>query len=106
MFFWYPKLKAMLEIVCTGNGRDMLNSKSVAMNRKFLRFGILTTGLSSVLGCLFMVVSMIDLIEVRLGSLTCGNPWALATTIPLVALSVSGFAIFISAVFYESIFDQ
>ncbi|KAG0558225.1 hypothetical protein KC19_10G013300 [Ceratodon purpureus] len=84
------------------NGRDKENSKFAEVNRNFLRFGILASGVGSILGAIFLIVSMVVLIEIRLGDLTCGNPWAVKTTVPFVILGVSGCAIFIVAVFYES----
>lgn len=88
---------------CAENGRDKENSKFAEVNHTFLRLGILASAIGSILGAIFLIVSMVVLIEIRLGALTCGNPWAVKTTVPFVILGVSGCAIFIVAVFYESV---
>lgn len=88
---------------CAENGRDKDNSKFAEINHNFLRAGILSSAIGSILGAIFLIVSMVVLIEIRLGNLTCGNPWAIKTTVPFVVLGVSGCAIFIVAVFYESV---
>jgi hypothetical protein len=87
------------------NGRDKDNSKSAGIDHRFLRFGIFASAIGSILGAIFLIVSMVALIEVRLGSISCGNPWAIRTTVPFVALGVSGCGIFIVAVLYESCLD-
>uniref|UniRef100_A0A7I4F1B3 Uncharacterized protein n=1 Tax=Physcomitrium patens TaxID=3218 RepID=A0A7I4F1B3_PHYPA len=84
------------------NGRDKENSKFAEVNRSFLRIGIFSSGIGSCLGAIFLIVSMVVLIEIRLGDLFCGNPWAVKTTVPFVILGVSGCSIFVVAVFYES----
>lgn len=90
------------------NGKNRGNSKVATINHNFLRCGILSSGVGSILGAIFLIISMVVLIEVRLGDITCngdtiGNPWALTATIPFLVLGTSGCAIFIIAVFHEAI---
>lgn len=112
MFFFHAfwvcakwKFDLSLVGIYVENGRDKDNSKSAGIDHRFLRFGIFASAIGSILGAVFLIVSMIALIEVRLGSITCGNPWAIRTTIPFVALGASGCGIFIVAVLYESFLD-
>jgi hypothetical protein len=90
------------------NGKNRENTKTAEVDHNFLRCGIFVAGGGSILGAIFLIISMVVLIEVRLGDLTCngdkfGNAWAMNATIPFLILGVSGCAIFIVAVFYEAI---
>ncbi|KAG0567042.1 hypothetical protein KC19_7G105900, partial [Ceratodon purpureus] len=90
------------------NGKNKGNSKTAEVDQKFLRYGILSAGVGSCFGAIFLIVSMVALIEVRLGDITCngdryGNSWAMNTTISFLVLGVSGCAIFIFVVYYETI---
>ncbi|KAK8650809.1 hypothetical protein V6N13_140433 [Hibiscus sabdariffa] len=58
---------------------NLLNSKDVDevfrahINLKVLRFGMMGSAVGSVVGCLFLMLSMVDVIEIRLGMLSCGS---------------------------------
>lgn len=62
---------------------NLLNSKDVDeafrahINLKVLRFGMLGSALGSVMGCLFLMLSMVNVIEIRLGMLSCGSKSAI-----------------------------
>ena len=82
-----------------------MNSKTAVFYHNFLRIGILSSSIGSILGAIFLIFSMFVLIQVRLGDLTCnhdhiGNPWAMTTTIPFLFCGISGCAIFIFAIFH------
>ncbi|XP_073392291.1 uncharacterized protein [Physcomitrium patens] len=88
------------------NGKDRENSNYASVSQRFLQYGILSCSLGSILGAIALIVSMVILIEVRLGALFCGNPWAVFTTVPFVLLAVTGCAIFIVSVFYQATKDS
>lgn len=69
------------------------------INHKVLRFGMLGSAVGSVMGCLFLMISMVSVIEVKLGSLACGGDtvWAATTLIVLVC---SALLVYISTSVY------
>nr|POF16805.1 hypothetical protein CFP56_72914 [Quercus suber] len=58
---------------------NLLNSKDVDeafrahINLKVLRLGMMGSAIGSVMGCLFLMLSMVNVIEIRLGMLSCGS---------------------------------
>ncbi|EOX93717.1 Uncharacterized protein TCM_002644 isoform 2 [Theobroma cacao] len=86
---------------------NLLNSKDVDeafrahINLKVLRFGMMGSAVGSVMGCLFLMLSMVNVIEIRLGMLSCGRSilqtypfkvviYQVATIIVFVALKITG----------------
>ncbi|XP_022953363.1 uncharacterized protein LOC111455936 isoform X2 [Cucurbita moschata] len=74
---------------------NLLNSKDVDeafrahINLKVLRLGMLASAVGSVMGCLFLMLSMVNVIQIRLGMLSCGSKSAVhAVTALLVLLHV------------------
>eukprot|EP00258_Populus_trichocarpa_P034047 XP_024450066.1 uncharacterized protein LOC7462456 isoform X2 [Populus trichocarpa] len=57
---------------------NLLNSKDVddafraRINLKVLRFGMMGSAIGSVMGCVFLMLSMVNVIQIRLGLLSCG----------------------------------
>ncbi|KAJ6390101.1 hypothetical protein OIU77_024338 [Salix suchowensis] len=85
---------------------NLLNSKDVDevfrahINLKVLRFGMMGSALGSVMGCVFLVLSMINVIEIRLGLLSCGSHSTVHSVTVLVLLVSSALLVYISTVFY------
>ncbi|KAI3856239.1 hypothetical protein MKW92_001403 [Papaver armeniacum] len=58
---------------------NLLNSEYVDealrahINIKVLRFEMLGSAIGSVMGCIFLMLSMVNVIEIRLGFLSCGS---------------------------------
>ncbi|CAK9187890.1 unnamed protein product [Ilex paraguariensis] len=69
-------------------GEHGVGLRSVAyVNLKVLRMGILASAAGSVLGCVFLTVAMVDLVQIKLGILGCWSWYSLAVTFgPLVIL--------------------
>ncbi|KAJ7961703.1 Maternal effect embryo arrest protein [Quillaja saponaria] len=71
---------------------NLLNSKDVDeafrahINLKVLRFGMMGSAIGSVMGCLFLMLSMVNVIEIRLGMLSCGSKSAIHAVTALVVL--------------------
>lgn len=85
---------------------NLLNSKDVDeafrahINLKVLRFGMLGSALGSVMGCLFLMLSMVNVIEIRLGMLSCGSKSALDAVAALIVLVSSALLVYISTAVY------
>ncbi|KAG4174806.1 hypothetical protein ERO13_A11G143400v2 [Gossypium hirsutum] len=85
---------------------NLLNSKDVDeafrahINLKVLRFGMMGSAVGSVMGCLFLMLSMVNVIEIRLGLLSCGSQSSIHATAALVILVSSALLIYISTAVY------
>ncbi|KAG8642042.1 uncharacterized protein LOC110608115 [Manihot esculenta] len=85
---------------------NLLNSKDVdeafraRINLKVLRFGMMGSAVGSVMGCIFLVLSMVDVIQIRLGMLSCGSKSAVHSVTALVLLVSSALLIYISTACY------
>ncbi|XWS75983.1 hypothetical protein CRYUN_Cryun01aG0138400 [Craigia yunnanensis] len=85
---------------------NLLNSKDVDeafrahINLKVLRFGMMGSAVGSVLGCLFLMLSMVNVIEIRLGMLSCGSKSSAHTVAALVILVSSALLFYISTAVY------
>ncbi|KAJ9176693.1 hypothetical protein P3X46_011977 [Hevea brasiliensis] len=85
---------------------NLLNSKDVDeafrahINLKVLRFGMMGSAVGSVMGCIFLVLSMVNVIQIRLGMLSCGSKSAVHAVTALVLLVSSALLIYISTAFY------
>ncbi|CAA6656491.1 unnamed protein product [Spirodela intermedia] len=55
----------------------------------------------SVLGCIFLVLSMVNVIQIRLGMLSCGSRAAVRAVTTLVTLVSSALILYISTVLYS-----
>ncbi|KMZ67462.1 maternal effect embryoarrest 60 [Zostera marina] len=86
---------------------NLLNSKDVDeefrahINVKVLRFGMLGSAAGSVLGCIFLVLSMVNVVQIRLGLLSCGSQPTIRAVVALVTLVSTALVVYISTVFYS-----
>ncbi|XP_042498838.1 uncharacterized protein LOC122077103 isoform X2 [Macadamia integrifolia] len=85
---------------------NLLNSKDVDdafrahINLKVLRFGMLGSAFGSVMGCVFLVLSMVSVIQIRLGLLSCGSKYAVDSVAVLVTLVSTALLVYISTAVY------
>ncbi|XP_009334237.2 uncharacterized protein LOC103927066 [Pyrus x bretschneideri] len=85
---------------------NLLNSKDVDeafrahINLKALRFGMLGSAFGSVMGCVFLVLSMVNVIQIRLGTLSCGSKSAVHSVAVLVVLVTTALLVYISTAVY------
>ncbi|KAK9138767.1 hypothetical protein Sjap_009361 [Stephania japonica] len=85
---------------------NLLNSKDADeifrahINLNVLRFGMLGSAAGSVLGCVFLMMSIVDVIEIRLGVLSCGSGSAVRAVAVMVGLVSSALLGYISTVVY------
>lgn len=85
---------------------NLLNSKDVDevfrahINLKVLRFGMLGSAVGSVMGCLFLMLSMVNVIQIRLGMLSCGSKSAVHSVSALVILVSTALLVYISTAVY------
>ncbi|KAI3911985.1 hypothetical protein MKW98_010929 [Papaver atlanticum] len=85
---------------------NLLNSKDVDealrahINIKVLRFGMLGSAVGSVMGCIFLMLSMVHVIEIRLGLLSCGSKAAVRAVATLTTLVSSALLVYITTAVY------
>ncbi|XP_023547454.1 uncharacterized protein LOC111806395 [Cucurbita pepo subsp. pepo] len=85
---------------------NLLNSKDVDeafrahINLKVLRLGMLASAVGSVMGCLFLMLSMVNVIQIRLGMLSCGSKSAVHAVTALLVLVTSALLVYISTAIY------
>lgn len=61
---------------------------------------MLASAVGSVMGCLFLMLSMVSVIEIRLGMLSCGSKPAVRSVAALVVLVTSALVVYISTAVY------
>lgn len=76
--------------------------RTARINRAALRVGILASAVGSVAGCGFLMLALVNVVQVKLGRLGCGDGGsaALAAVVPLVTLVPAAMLIYIGIVFY------
>ncbi|KAF8393880.1 hypothetical protein HHK36_020078 [Tetracentron sinense] len=85
---------------------NLLNSKDVDeafkahINLKVLRFGMLGSACGSIMGCVFLMLSMVNVIQIRLGMLSCGSKSAVHAVTALLTLVSSALVVYISTTMY------
>ncbi|KAK9279932.1 hypothetical protein L1049_013616 [Liquidambar formosana] len=84
----------------TKNGGEFLNVTSAHVNTVALRVGIVISAVGSVFGCVFLMLALVDLVQIKLGTLACWSWYSVAAIGPLVTLVPSALFIYISMVLY------
>lgn len=69
------------------------------VNKGLLRAGIMASAVSSVFGCGFLMLALVNVVQIKLGRLGCSGATA-AAVVPLVILVPVAMLIYISIVFY------
>ncbi|GMH25814.1 hypothetical protein Nepgr_027657 [Nepenthes gracilis] len=82
------------------NSKDVEDAFRVRINAKVLRIGMLGSAVGSVMGCLFLMLSMVDVIQIRLGLLSCGSKSTAQAVSALVVLVTSAILVYISTSIY------
>ncbi|KAG5002232.1 hypothetical protein JHK87_023304 [Glycine soja] len=82
------------------NSKDADEAFRAHINLKALRLGMLGSAIGSVMGCLFLVLSMVNVIEIRLGMLSCGSKAAAHAVATMVVLVSSALVLYISTAIY------
>ena len=82
------------------NSKDADEAFKAHINLRVLRFGMLASAVGSVMGCLFLVLSMVNVIQIRLGMLSCGSKSAVHSVAALITLVSSALLVYISTAIY------
>ncbi|RCV10190.1 hypothetical protein SETIT_2G092300v2 [Setaria italica] len=86
----------------TSSAGGAVLGRTARINRAALRVGILASAVGSVAGCGFLMMALVNVVQVKLGRLGCGagGSAAWAAVVPLVTLVPAAMLIYIGIVFY------
>lgn len=70
------------------------------INRSVLRVGMLVSGIGSVFGCGFLMLALVNVVQIKLGTLACGSTQSFAAVIPLVILVPVGLLLYVCMIVY------
>lgn len=72
------------------------------VNRGLVRVGMLVSGVGSVSGCICLMLALVNVAQVKLGTLSCGKGTGhtFAAVVPLVILVPLGLLIYVCVVLY------
>lgn len=83
------------------NGDNELEVNRVArVNMRILRVGILASAVGSASGCVFLTLALVELVQIKLGILTCWSWYTFLAICPLVILVPSALVIYICVVLH------
>ncbi|KAL6275756.1 hypothetical protein ACE6H2_019357 [Prunus campanulata] len=83
-----------------GYGYHVRGTNMGHLNRVALRVGTLVSAFGSVLGCGFLMMALVDLVQIKLGRLGCGSFYTLAAIGPLVTLVPLALVIYVFLVLH------
>ncbi|KAJ8752932.1 hypothetical protein K2173_008667 [Erythroxylum novogranatense] len=93
-------IKEAIKIIGKDHSFERLGASTAHINLVVLRVGTLFSGFGSVFGCGFLMMALVDLVQIKLGTLACGDLYTLAAVAPLVILVPSALFIFVFLVLY------
>ncbi|KAF7120702.1 hypothetical protein RHSIM_Rhsim13G0054600 [Rhododendron simsii] len=100
-FFLFSSLVAQgLKLAINLKNSTVDDDVRALINKNVLRFGMLASAVGSVMGCLFLLLSMVNMIEIRLGTMSCGSRPAVHAVAALVVLVSSALLVYITIAVY------
>ena len=72
----------------------------VKVNMIALRLGTLISAFGSVFGCGFLMMALVNLVQIKLGTLACGSHYTFAAIVPLLVLVPMALIIYVFLVLY------
>ncbi|PRQ59316.1 hypothetical protein RchiOBHm_Chr1g0368851 [Rosa chinensis] len=70
------------------------------VNSTLLRAGMLVSAVGSVSGCVFLMLALVNVVQIKLGTPACGSYHTLAAVVPLVIFVPVGLVIYVVTVLY------
>lgn len=70
------------------------------INKTALRVGYLVSAVGSVCGCGCLMMALVDVAQIKLGTLSCGSSHTYGAVVPLVILVPTALFIYVSFVIY------
>ncbi|KAH7836929.1 hypothetical protein Vadar_007534 [Vaccinium darrowii] len=86
------------------NSNDHDEPSRADINIHLLKAGMFASAIGSVMGCLFLMLSMVNLIQIRLGTVSCGSFSTVFSLVALIILGASALIVYICTGVY-AVFD-
>jgi len=61
---------------------------------------MLVSGIGSVLGCAFLMLALVNVVQIKLGTVACGSQHALAAVVPLFVFVPISLCVYVAVVVY------
>ena len=90
-------LKLAINILNNKNANEAFRAHT---NRKVFRIGMLGFAIGSVMGCLFFMLSMMNVIEIWLGLLSCVSKYVVHANLTLVVLISATLLVYVFTALY------
>ncbi|KAI3450134.1 hypothetical protein Pfo_006799 [Paulownia fortunei] len=87
------------------NNMDPNDPHKADIDPDYLKYGLFGSAIGSVMGCLFLTLSIVDFIQVKLGAYSCGGKPVYAM-VTLVLFVGSALLIYVSTAIYASFFVE
>ncbi|KAL7152056.1 hypothetical protein ABFS83_04G072400 [Erythranthe nasuta] len=87
------------------NNMDPGDPHKADVNPNMIKFGLFGSAIGSVMGCVFLMLSIVDFIQVKLGSYTCGGKPVYALVV-LVCFVGTGLVVYVTTAIYASFFVE
>ncbi|KAK9683372.1 hypothetical protein RND81_10G135500 [Saponaria officinalis] len=65
-----------------------------------LRSGMLASAIGSACGCVFLMLALVNVVQIKLGSLSCGSSQSFGAVVPLITLVPVGLVVYVGFVLY------
>ncbi|KAL9296574.1 hypothetical protein ACSQ67_022470 [Phaseolus vulgaris] len=88
------------DVLAAANNNNSWVHSVAKINTVVLRLGTLVSAFGSVFGCGFLVVALVDLVQIKLGTIACGSPHTFAAVTPLLVLVPSALLIYVFLVLF------
>lgn len=92
-------LKQAIRIAKSNGGvvREIMMGR---VNATVLRVGMLVSAVGSACGCVFLMLALVNVVQIKLGTLACGSIHSYGAVIPLVIFVPIGLLIYVCVVLY------
>ncbi|KAM3268064.1 hypothetical protein P3S67_031614 [Capsicum chacoense] len=93
-------LKQAIRLAKSAHFPTVFTLDLAVINKNALRFGYLVSAAGSVLGSVFLMLALINVVQIKLGVLGCGSMFTYGAVVPLVIFVPLGLLIYVCIVFY------
>ncbi|KAJ4951549.1 hypothetical protein NE237_028381 [Protea cynaroides] len=95
-------LKQAIRIAKSNGGPIMFHGAALMarVNKTALRVAIVVSAAGSVSGCVFLMLALVNVVQIKLGILSCGSVYSYGAVVPLFILVPVGLLIYVCMVLY------
>ncbi|XP_031109733.1 uncharacterized protein LOC116013909 [Ipomoea triloba] len=93
-------LKQAIRLAKTAHYPTIFALDLAHVNKSAVRVGYLVCAAGSVCGCVFLMLALINVVQIKLGTLGCGSSHSYGAVIPLVTFVPLGLIIYVCTILY------